>query len=260
MRTPAARRWTCPDGGAHSARGQALVDLAQHALDTADLPTTDGTRPRLTVVVPWHALSGALPPGTPEPGQPDRQTSALAPSDNATQPDGEDGDGDGGAGPPPAPLPAGVARIVGAGPIDAATARRLACDVLILPVVLASNGQLLDVGTETRTWSRAQRDAVHARSGGTCEAPRCTRRATHVHHLWHWACGGPTCTDNAAHLCTACHWAIHHTSWDLHGHAPDLQARQRPRPGNELAEQKRLRRRAALTRSTGTGSRAGPSG
>jgi hypothetical protein len=40
------------------------------------------------------------------------------------------------------------------------TARRLACDADILPVVMNSNSEVLDIGRTTRTWPKAIRKAL----------------------------------------------------------------------------------------------------
>jgi hypothetical protein len=51
-------------------------------------------------------------------------------------------------------------------PVTANTARMLACDAGIIPAVLGSPAEVLDLGRTTRTWSRAQRRAAKLRAGG----------------------------------------------------------------------------------------------
>lgn len=86
--------------------------------------------------------------------------------------------------------------------IDAATARRLACDAEVIPVVLGGHSQPLDVGRGRRAATRAQRVALIARDGG-CAFPGCDTppRRCAVHHILEWARGGPTALFNLVLLC-----------------------------------------------------------
>ena len=54
----------------------------------------------------------------------------------------------------------GAAVLEHGGPISAAQARMLACDALIIPAVLGSNSQVLDVGTANRVFTAAVRRAI----------------------------------------------------------------------------------------------------
>ncbi|HEX8761249.1 MAG TPA: DUF222 domain-containing protein [Pseudonocardiaceae bacterium] len=58
------------------------------------------------------------------------------------------------------------------GSIDAATARRLACDSCVVPVVLGGDSQPLDVGLAKRSATAAIRAGLAARDGG-CAWPGC---------------------------------------------------------------------------------------
>ncbi|WP_344219104.1 HNH endonuclease signature motif containing protein [Kribbella sancticallisti] len=93
--------------------------------------------------------------------------------------------------------------------LSAAAVRRLACDAAVLPIVLGSKSQPLDVGTEQRFVTGAMRKALNKRDKGCiiCQAPppQC-----HAHHIIHWADGGPTSIDNLALFCGSHHTAIHH--------------------------------------------------
>jgi hypothetical protein len=102
-------------------------------------------------------------------------------------------------------------------PVTANTARMLACDAGIIPAVLGSPAEVLDLGRSTRTWSRAQRRAAKLRAGGHCEAPRCHARIDRcdLHHDQHWAHGGPTNLANGIYLCAYHHWLVHHTPWTI---------------------------------------------
>ena len=85
-----------------------------------------------------------------------------------------------------------------------ATARRVLCDCDVIPAVLGSNGEPLDIGRATRTWPTGIRRAVALRDGG-CVFPGCDRPArwSEIHHIWHWVDGGPTSLVNGACLCSA---------------------------------------------------------
>jgi hypothetical protein len=115
--------------------------------------------------------------------------------------------------------PAGTRRcaIDDAGPISVAEARRLACDARVIPVVLGTDGALLDVGRATRTIPPALKRAVRLRDGG-CVAPGCEvthPRWTEVHHIHHWTDGGSTALDNFATLCSNHHGTLHEGKWTL---------------------------------------------
>jgi hypothetical protein len=67
----------------------------------------------------------------------------------------------------------GSAQLALGGPINADVARRLACDAGIIPVVLGSRGEPLDVARASRTVPAAIRRAVILRDGG-CAFPGCS--------------------------------------------------------------------------------------
>ncbi|MPY79241.1 MAG: DUF222 domain-containing protein [Actinophytocola sp.] len=72
-------------------------------------------------------------------------------------------------------------------PISVEEARLLACDARIIPAVLGSKGEVLDLAREQRLASTAQRRALYLRDKG-CVFPSCTRPAhwTEAHHLREW--------------------------------------------------------------------------
>ncbi|SNR49750.1 protein of unknown function [Haloechinothrix alba] len=78
-------------------------------------------------------------------------------------------------------------------PVTAEQARRLACDAGVIPAVLGTKGEVLDLGREQRLVSTAQRRALALRDSG-CVFPGCGRpeRWCHAHHIEHWVHGGPT--------------------------------------------------------------------
>ncbi len=94
------------------------------------------------------------------------------------------------------------------------TVRRLACDAAILPTVLGSTGQPLDVGRQRRLITGALRRALVLRDRG-CAFPGCDRppRWCDAHHIRHWADGGDTSLANAVLLCGHHHRHLHHSDW-----------------------------------------------
>ena len=121
--------------------------------------------------------------------------------------------------------PALAAQLPGAGtitagplaePISAAAARRIACDAGILPAVLGSAGQVLDLGRDQRNATDAQRKALTARDRG-CAFPGCDRPMAwaDAHHITHWADGGATDLDNLVMLCGPHHDTVHHHGWTI---------------------------------------------
>ena len=109
-----------------------------------------------------------------------------------------------------------VAAQLGAGTLDngnrvsATTARRLACDARILPVVLGGAGQVLDAGRTRRLATGAVRRALVARDRG-CAFPGCDRPARwcDAHHVHPWSAGGRTSLDNLVLLCRHHHTVLH---------------------------------------------------
>ncbi len=90
--------------------------------------------------------------------------------------------------------------------ISAAEARFLACDADILPAVMGSRSQLLDLGRSTRLFTGDLRQAIVLRDGG-CVFPACHRepRDCDAHHIKPWQDGGPTSYDNGALVCPTHH-------------------------------------------------------
>jgi 5-methylcytosine-specific restriction protein A len=96
----------------------------------------------------------------------------------------------------------GTAKISGIDePISAATARRLAADANIIPVVLGSESECLDMGREVRLATEPQRRALALRDQciwGTCSVPA---GWCEVAHIVPWFDGGGTDLDNLMLLC-----------------------------------------------------------
>jgi hypothetical protein len=110
----------------------------------------------------------------------------------------------------------GTATLDYGGEIDAATARRLACDAGVVPVVLGGDSQPLDVGQAKRSATAAIRAALAARDGG-CAFPGCDTPASrcHAHHIEHYANRGPTRLSNLVLLCRYHHHVVHHCGWQV---------------------------------------------
>ena len=81
--------------------------------------------------------------------------------------------------------------------ISVAAVRRLACDAEVIPAVLGSHGEVLDVGRTQRLVTPGIWKALTLRDRH-CRFPGCRRMplACDAHHLHHWADGGPTSLDN----------------------------------------------------------------
>lgn len=90
------------------------------------------------------------------------------------------------------------------------TVRRMACDGGIVPVVLGSRGEILDVGRTWRLFTAGQQKALWWRDRH-CTFPGCDVPAhwCHAHHVRHWADGGATDLGNAALLCARHHTVVH---------------------------------------------------
>jgi hypothetical protein len=95
--------------------------------------------------------------------------------------------------------------------ISGAAARMLGCDGSISRIITGPEGQILDSGRASRTFTAAQRRAIIARDRH-CRWEHCDRPAAwcDAHHKIHWADGGPTSTDNGILICGRHHHQIHH--------------------------------------------------
>jgi Domain of unknown function (DUF222)/HNH endonuclease len=93
--------------------------------------------------------------------------------------------------------------------------RRLACDAKVVPAVLGSDSEVLDLGRTVRTVTPAQLKALTVRDGG-CVNPYCRKPPEYcdAHHVDHWLDGGPSDLGNYALVCGTCHDHVHH-----HGYA-----------------------------------------
>jgi len=96
------------------------------------------------------------------------------------------------------------------------TIRRMACEAQIIPVVLGSNGVVLDVGRGSRLASRHQRLALEAMYSH-CAIPDChvSVNRCQPHHIRYWRNNGPTDMNNLVPLCSTHHRNVHEDRWAL---------------------------------------------
>ncbi|MEE9414086.1 MAG: DUF222 domain-containing protein [Acidimicrobiales bacterium] len=105
---------------------------------------------------------------------------------------------------------AGLADLVGTGPLPAGVFNRYLCNADIIGIIFDGNGQPLWQGRKTKTATPAQYVALIARDGG-CVRCNAHHRECEAHHLTPWAAPakGQTNIDTLALLCTDCHHYIH---------------------------------------------------
>ncbi len=88
--------------------------------------------------------------------------------------------------------------------------RRVCCEADLIPHVLGTAGEDLDLGRVVRLFTRAQRRRLWRRDRG-CTYPGCGAPAawTKAHHVVHWVDAGVTDVINAALLCQRHHTFVH---------------------------------------------------
>ena len=104
--------------------------------------------------------------------------------------------------------------------MSAGQARRLACEAAIIPVVLGTRSQPLDLGRTARLFTKAQRIALGLRDGG-CMAKGCETSASacHAHHDEPWSRRGLTDLANGRLLCPRHHRLAHDSRYAMTVHA-----------------------------------------
>ncbi|MFF2030696.1 HNH endonuclease signature motif containing protein, partial [Arthrobacter sp. NPDC058192] len=204
-----------------------LVGGCKAALAAGGVPAAGGLRPQVMVTIDYRDLltrlgtaTGGAAASAPVPG------TAAAPAPV-----------------PGVPGPAGRAlehtgSLLFTGPVTAGTVRKIACDADIIPVLLGSEGRILDIGRASRIFPPHQRKALTALDRG-CSFPGCTIPAPwcEAHHITYWSRGGGTSTDNGALLCSHHHHLIHKEHWTIQSRSgvpwfippPHIDPRQRPR-------------------------------
>uniref|UniRef100_UPI003A806563 DUF222 domain-containing protein n=1 Tax=Paenarthrobacter nicotinovorans TaxID=29320 RepID=UPI003A806563 len=123
-----------------------LVGACAVAMTTGKLPSNGGLRPQLTVTIDHHELFQQLTHTT---------TSATKETNTPKQPNATHQPG------PRNTVSTGTATYTG--PIHPNTIRKIACDADILPVLLGTDSQILDIGRTTRIFPPHIRKAITAR-------------------------------------------------------------------------------------------------
>ena len=100
--------------------------------------------------------------------------------------------------------------------ISPGLARKLACEAGIIPAVLGSKSQVLDLGRTTRFHTKTQRIALTIEQGG-CTAEGCDwpPGMCHAHHHQPWSQGGDTSVKNGRLLCPRHHARAHDTVYTM---------------------------------------------
>ena len=100
--------------------------------------------------------------------------------------------------------------------ISPGEARRLACGAGIIPAVLGSKSQVLDLGRTTRFHTKAQRIALAIEQHG-CTADGCDwpPGMCHAHHHQPWSQGGKTTLKNGRLLCPRHHARAHDPTYTM---------------------------------------------
>ncbi|WP_458683781.1 HNH endonuclease signature motif containing protein [Prescottella equi] len=169
-------------------RADAFAEILRRYLDSGEAPVEGGERPHLSLHV--NAADLARSQSAHEWTNPDSDSDLFGDKD--------------------------IARMPHTGPLSIATARRIACDCHLTPIVM-DDGVPLNLGRTSRTVSKKQRRALIARDHG-CAFPGCGAPPAHCegHHIKHWADGGPTDLDNLVLLCRYHHTLLHHSHWEVH--------------------------------------------
>ncbi|MCB5280866.1 DUF222 domain-containing protein [Arthrobacter sp. AL08] len=198
-----------------------LVGACKVALATGSLPAAGGLRPQVMVTIDYRGLLALL------------RTSQDSRSNQTSRANRQAGTSDSAG-----RTMAHTGSLLFSGPVNAATARKIACDADIIPVLLGSEGRVLDIGRATRVFPPHIRKALIARDQG-CAFPGCTIPASwcEAHHVDYWSRGGTTGTDNGTLLCSHHHHVIHKEQWTIQVRTgvpwfippPHVDPRQQPR-------------------------------
>ncbi|WP_427008052.1 DUF222 domain-containing protein [Pseudarthrobacter sp. H2] len=175
-----------------------LVGACKAALASGGLPAAGGLRPQVMVTIDYRDLLGRL-------------------GDTGTAAGSHTGGSQPGRGPAPGHTGTlNTGTLLFTGPVTAATVRKIACDADIIPVLLGTEGRILDIGRTSRIFPPHIRKALTARDQG-CAFPGCTIPAPwcEAHHISYWSRGGTTSTDNGTLLCGHHHHLVHKEQWTI---------------------------------------------
>lgn len=121
---------------------------------------------------------------------------------------------------PDSPVPCGWLERFGVPtePVAIDTARRLACDATLRPLIVDANGDLVAFGSASRVIPPSMR-ALVVRRDRHCRFAGCHSRIDEVHHIVFYSRGGLTRSDNLLGLCWYHHHLVHEGGWQIHGDA-----------------------------------------
>lgn len=94
--------------------------------------------------------------------------------------------------------------------------RRWGCGSALTRLVLSLAGRVIEVSHTGRTLKAHERRALHAQTGGVCQAAGCYRSTAdptavlHPHHADPWASSGRTSLADTALICDSDHEDVHH--------------------------------------------------
>jgi hypothetical protein len=182
-------------------RADGLLTLIETAVAAPDGPAT-GTRGQLHVTIPLDALTPALRAAT--------AAERREPTSDPRHPTVRESA-------PSYGRPLGQAGAASTAVLSPSQVRRLACGAGLIPLVLSTDGVIVDQGYPGRFFPPALVTKLWHRDQG-CTFPGCTMPAkwTQAHHLrWHRH-HGPTTLSNVALLCSYHHHTVH--TRRLHGH------------------------------------------
>ncbi|WP_311764286.1 HNH endonuclease [Arthrobacter ipis] len=225
----------------HRSQGQkrldGLVGAVQTALTSDTLPANGGHRPQILATINYRDLLADLQHRQDTQWA---QNAQSAPDARCAQ-GAQDLQKDQGTQGPHHAYTGGTALFAFSGPVNPATIRKIACDADIIPVVLGSQGRILDIGRASRVFPPHIRKAIMARDQG-CAFPGCTIPASwcEAHHITYWSRGGTTGTGNGVLLCSHHHHLIHKEHWHIEvtnevpwfKPPPELDPHRKPRRNN----------------------------
>ncbi|MEN8585475.1 hypothetical protein ABFP37_22545, partial [Burkholderia sp. RS01] len=118
------------------------IGACKTALATATLPATGGLRPQVMVTISYQDLLDRLETTATNGARYNTTANRRPRSTGGNQP-----------GSPAGGLPGtatGTGTFTYTGPVTPATIRKIACDADIIPILLGSEGRILDIGRTTR--------------------------------------------------------------------------------------------------------------